>query len=119
MLGIPPPKFGRYSVQHLMGVGETGRVFRAEDLETGAPVAIRALRTYLAPEMNRQVVDGLNLLIDRLPPHPAIVTLLATGFENEEPYLVTDLAPGEPLDRALQHFGPGAIGDLLPRLQAI
>jgi serine/threonine protein kinase len=115
----PPPKFGRYRVQHQIGVGTTGPVFRAEDPDTHAPVVVKALRTPLPPEINPQVVDDLTSVIDRLPAHPAIVPLISAGLEDQEPYLVSDLAGGESLDIALQRFGPGAIGDILPRLRAI
>ncbi len=115
----PPPKFGRYRVQQAIDVGATGFVFRAEDPETHRPVAIKALRTLLSPEVNQQVADDLVGLIYRLPAHPSIVPLRAAGLQDEEPYLVSDLMPGESLDDALNRYGPGAIGDLLPRVRAL
>jgi serine/threonine protein kinase len=119
LFDIPPPKFGRYSVQQQLGVGATGAVFRAEDSDTHRLVAIKALRTHLSPEVNHQVADDLVALIDRLPAHPSIVRLRAAGFQDREPYLVSDLMPGEGLDDALNRYGPGAIGDLLPRVRAL
>jgi serine/threonine protein kinase len=115
----PPPKFGRYRVQHQIGVGATGPVFRSEDPETHAPLAIKALRTYLPPDVNQQVVDDLQSVIDRLPSHPSIVPLRAVGAEDQEPFLVSDLVPGEALDVALKRYGPGAILDLLPRVRSL
>ena len=116
---IPPPKFGRYRVQHQIGVGATGPVFRSENPETHAPLVIKALRTYLPPDVNQQVVDDLASVIDRLPSHPSIVPLRDAGAEDQEPFLVSDLVPGEALDVALQKYGPGAITDLLPRVRSL
>src|SRR5262245_51356372 len=118
MATISIPTFGRYGVQHLIGVGATGRVFRAEDLETRTPVAIKTLEAGLSLELSQQVVDELHLVSD-LPPHPAIVALEAAGLENDEPFFAMRLVPGEPLDQALERFGPAAIADVLPRLGAI
>ncbi len=119
MVGHTRPKFGRYHVQRLIGVGMTGPVFGAEDAETRAYVAIKAPRTDLSPHVTMQLVDDLKMVVERLPAHPAIVPLLSAGLEDRQPYLVSEFAPGERLDRALQRDGPGAIADLLPRLQAI
>ncbi|MGH9383094.1 MAG: serine/threonine protein kinase [Vicinamibacterales bacterium] len=119
LFDIPPPKFGRYRVQHQIGAGATGPVFRGEDPDTHAPIVIKALRTYLPAEINPHVVDDLMSVIDRLPSHPAIVPLRFAGLDDQEPYLVSDLASGESLDVALKQFGPGDMADLLPRLKAI
>ena len=116
---IPPPKFGRYRVQHQIGVGATGPVFRSEDPETHAPLAVKALRTFLPPDVNQKVVDDLASVIDRLPSHPSIVPLRAVGLEDDEPFLVSDFVPGEGLEVALKRYGPGAIVDLLPRVRSL
>ena len=116
---IPPPKFGRYRVQHQIGVGATGPVFRSEDPDTHSPLVIKALRTDLSPDGNQKVVDDLIALIDRLPSHPGIAPLRDAGLEDQKPFLVSDLLPGEGLDVALKKYGPGAIVDLLPRLRSL
>jgi serine/threonine protein kinase len=115
----PPPQFGRYRAQQEIDVGATGFVFRAEDPDTLRPLAIKALRTLLSAEANQQVADDLAGLISRLPAHPSIVPLRAAGLQDQEPYFVSDLVPGESLDDALNRYGPGAIGDLLPRVRAL
>jgi serine/threonine-protein kinase len=120
MVDTPSPHFfGRYRIQHLLGVGASGPVLRGLDPDTGASVAIKLLDTRLPPEDNQQVVDDLTMVVNQLPPHPAFATLRAASFEKEQPYVVSDLADGEPLNRALERFGPGAIEDVLPRLQSI
>jgi serine/threonine protein kinase len=106
-------------VQQQIGVGATGPVFLAEDPDTHRPVAIKALRTHLPPEVNRQVVDDLAAIIERLPSHPSIVRIHGVGLEDEEPYIVSDWIEGEELATALKQFGPGAIVDLLPRVRAL
>ncbi len=119
LFDIPPPKFGRYRVQQQLGVGTTGPVFLAEDPETHGALAIKALRTFLPPEANQQVVDELLAVVDRLPTHPSIVPFIDAGLEDKEPYLVAEFVTGEALDVALREFGPGAIGDLLPRVRSL
>lgn len=119
LFDIPPPKFGRYRVQHQIGVGTTGPVFRAEDPETHTPVVVKVLRTFLPPDINQMVVDDLIGIIARSPAHPSLVPSRAAGIEEDEPYYVSDVAPGEALDVALQQYGPGAIADVLPRVRAI
>jgi serine/threonine protein kinase len=118
MFGVPP-RFGRYRVQRQISAGATGSVFLGEDPETRTRVAIKTLKTFLPPAMNQLVVDDLTIVIGRLPTHSAILRLRAVGLEDQEPYLVSDVAPGESLDAALARFGPGAIVDILPRVRKI
>ena len=110
---IPPPKFGQYRVQHQIGVGAMGPVFRAEDPDTRDLVAIKALKTYLPPDATPKAVDDLEAIVKRLPSHPSIVPLRAVGLEDKTPYLVSDFIAGESLDVALKKYGPGAIADIL------
>lgn len=119
LFDIPPPKFGRFRVQHQIGVGATGPVFLAEDPETHSSVVVKVLRTSLPPDVKQLVVDDLIGIIARSPSHPSLVPARAAGLEQDEPYFVSDLARGEPLDAALERYGPGAIVDLLPRVRAI
>jgi PEGA domain/Protein tyrosine and serine/threonine kinase len=119
MVGNPPQTFGRYYVQGLIADGRTGPVYRAEDPGTRVRVAIKALRTNLPPNVTRQIVDELNRVVDWLPSHPAILSLRAAAVKDLEPHILSEFAPGEPLDQALRRFGPGAIADLLPRLHLI
>lgn len=119
MVGITAPAFGGHRVHQLIGVGATGSVYQADDLTTHRRVAIKTLRTELPPEVSVWIAEKLGDLIDQLPAHPAAAELWETGVQNQEPYFVSDYAAGEPLDRVLEHFGPGAIGDVLPRLRAI
>jgi hypothetical protein len=119
LFDVPPAAFGRYRVLHQIGAGSTGPVFRGEDPESGTAVAIKALRVNLPPERAHEVADGLTGLVTRAPRHGSLAAPLAAGLASLQPYLVTVLIPGQSLDVAWRDFGPAAIGDLLPRLQAM
>lgn len=119
LFDVPPAAFGRFRVLHQIGAGSTGPVFRGEDPESGAAVAIKAVRLDLPPERAHEVADALAHLVSSAPRHPALAAPLAAGLSGVNPYLVTMLVPGQSLDVALRDFGPAAIGDLLPRLQAM
>jgi hypothetical protein len=114
-----PAAFGRFRVLHQIGAGSLGPVFRGQDASGGRAVAIKVLRLDLPPERALELAEGLATLVERLPVHPAITRVLATGIENSNPYVVSALAPGMTLDVALRQFGPAAIADALPRLATV
>ncbi len=115
---VPPAAFGRFRVLHQIGSGSLGPVFRGEDPETAAPVAIKRFDLQIGPERRRQVAEELEALADRMPAHPAIPRVLDAGLQDN-PYLVTSFVPGQPLDQALAEYGPAVAADALPRLERI
>ncbi len=114
-----PAAFGRFRVLHQIGAGSLGPVFRGEDTADGRSVAIKVLRLNLPPERADDVADGLRALAGRLPVHSTITPILDTGIEDNNPYLVTPIAPGQTLSVALRQFGPADIADAVPRLAAL
>ena len=92
---------GRYLVESLAGEGGMGRVYRAVDLESNAPVAVKVLGERGHAERFAIEADALSSL-----DHPAIVRYVAHGLlESSEPYLVMEWLSGENLRARLRRKG--------------
>lgn len=116
LFDVPPAAIGRYRVQHPLGAGTSGPVFRAE-APTGETVAIKLLTIPIRPERVDAVLDGLQRLVADGPGVTGAVDPTEAGLhDGATPFLVTALAPGDSLDVALRRFGPALLTDLLPRL---
>jgi serine/threonine protein kinase len=89
---------GRYLLGDLIGRGGGADVYRAEDIESQEPVAVKVLRVATPDDMRRFAVEAQTL--GRLD-HPAIVRLRDEGTQDGVPYLVLDLVDGEPLSECL------------------
>jgi serine/threonine-protein kinase len=100
-------------------LGSLGPVFRGADDQGPHPVTIKPLQLSLGPERTRAVADELAALVERVPRHPHLATLLAAGLVDGVPTVVAELAPGEGLDAALRTYGPAAFPDAVERLAAI
>src|SRR5262245_64525308 len=83
----------RFELQHLAGKGGMGTVYRALDVATGQPVAVKVLlgsaeTARFAREV--RLLEGVR--------HPAVVRYVAEGTTSEgAPYLVTEWLDGEEL----------------------
>jgi serine/threonine protein kinase len=89
---------GRYRLGPIIGRGGGADVHRADDLDTGRPVAIKVLRSATPDDLHRFEQEGQTLA--RLD-HPAIVRMCGGGDHDGVPYLVLDLIDGEPLSTVL------------------
>jgi serine/threonine protein kinase len=90
---------GRYLLGPMLGRGGVADVYRAEDRETGKPVAIKVLRNATTTDLRRLEREARALeLLD----HPAIVRLRDEGEYDGSPYLVLDLVEGEPLSHVIE-----------------
>ena len=119
LFDVPPAAIGRYRVQHPLGAGTCGPVFRGESPET-TPVAIKLLTIPVRPERVGDVLDGLQKLVTDGTGVPGTVEPLDAGLhEGTTPFLVTTLAQGDSLDVALRRFGPALLADVLPRLATL
>jgi hypothetical protein len=119
LFDVPPAAIGRYRVQHPLGAGTCGPVFRGESPEA-TPVAIKLLTIPVRPERVGDVLDGLQTLVTDGIGVPGTVEPLDAGLhEGTTPFLVTTLAQGDSLDVALRRFGPALLADVLPRLATL
>jgi serine/threonine protein kinase/alpha-beta hydrolase superfamily lysophospholipase len=85
----------RYVEEERIATGGFGEVYRARDQVTGQLVVIKRIRSGLADKDPKYLArferEGLAL---RQLNHPNIVTLLAVVYQNGQPCLVMEYAPG-------------------------
>jgi len=85
----------RFEIERLAEKGGMGAVFRARDLTTGQPVALKVLHAYAMGEASRMEREAQALIKVR---HPGIVRYVAHGMlEEERPYLAMEWLDGEDL----------------------
>ncbi len=89
-----------YELVSVLGEGGMGRVYRATHYPSGVEVAIKTLHAdYRRDRYRRRLLLDEATAAAKLA-HPRIVGLLDVGRDREgAPFLVMELAHGEPLDR--------------------
>jgi tetratricopeptide (TPR) repeat protein len=101
----------RFAIERLAGSGGMGVVYRAEDLRTGTPVALKVLRgASLREERVRFEREALAIAeID----HPGVVRYVAHGLTAEgHPYLAMEWIDGDTLEARLRR-GPLSVAETL------
>jgi len=94
---------GRYEILRLLGEGGTARVFKALDVQTGKPVAIKAIegaaaRTATWAERLLREVDVLKTIR-----HPNVIEVLDGGRRDDgSPFLVMEYLEGETLGQLMR-----------------
>jgi eukaryotic-like serine/threonine-protein kinase len=93
---------GRFEIERLAGAGAMGSVYRARDLVTGGPVAVKVVRrpsheAALRFEREARVLARLS--------HPAIVGYIDHGRTEEDMFLVMEWLEGESLSERLSQRG--------------
>jgi hypothetical protein len=99
-----PATIGRYRVDHQLGRGAMGVVYKGHDPEIDRPVAIKLVRMdlletgrredYLA-RFRREVQAAARCL------HPNIVAIYDFGSHEGEPFFVMEFVDAKPLDESL------------------
>jgi Protein kinase domain/Family of unknown function (DUF6318) len=97
---------GRYRLSSFLASGDTGEVWKAQDLGTDRAVAVKLLHPHLAADA--RLVDRFLRSRSELTSlwHPSIARLLDIVVEDEELALITDLVPGTDLRSQLAEAGP-------------
>ncbi|MEZ4312065.1 MAG: protein kinase [Polyangiaceae bacterium] len=91
---------GRFEIERLAEKGGMGAVFRALDLATGQPVALKVLHPYALTEASRMLREAHALMKVR---HPGIVRYVTHGaLDDERPYLAMEWLEGEDLRQCLK-----------------
>ncbi|MBI2390532.1 MAG: protein kinase [Deltaproteobacteria bacterium] len=94
---------GRWAVESLAGAGGMGTVFRARDLVSRAPVALKVLRS-TGPRAARRFVQEAELLASL--EHPCIVRYLAHGpLRDDSLFLAIEWIDGDSLRDVLGRRG--------------
>lgn len=97
----PGAQIDRYLVEGRLGAGGMGVVWRARDLETGVPYAIKTLPTQAdADLLERFRREGLAQA--RADGHPNVVRIHSSGTAHGHHYLVMALAEGGDLSERLR-----------------
>ena len=107
---------GRYQVGRRLGEGGMSYVYRAQDAETGATVAVKIL----LPRLSRDpaAVERLRreaTIATRLE-HPNVCPILRMGEADRAIYLVMPYLEGEPLSEHETRRGPFAVAEGIPLL---
>ncbi len=95
----PPTEFDDYVLVRLLGRGSTGSVYLAEDTLLARHVAIKFVAALGPGEGARERFLNEARAMARVQ-HPNVVGIYRVGEAGGRPYLVTEFARGEPLDRA-------------------
>ena len=101
-----PDTVGNYRLDHELGAGGMGRVYRATDLSSGQEVALKLVLPQLVTSeesMERFRQEG------RLAAgitHPRCVFVLAADQEGRFPYIVMEFVPGTNLQDYVASHGP-------------
>ena len=91
-------RFGPYAIDHAIGAGGMGVVYRADDSRLGRAVAIKILPNAHGEFLRRfereaRTIGSLN--------HPNLLTLYDVGEHEGIPFLVTEMLEGESLRERL------------------
>lgn len=93
---------GRYRLQHVLGVGGMGSVWRAIDLRFGSPVAVKVIKPVLAEEENSRARFLLEAKMAARLRSPHVVQILDHGETDGCVFIVMELLEGESLSTRLE-----------------
>jgi serine/threonine-protein kinase len=102
-----PPRLGAghviggYRVLHLIGEGGVGRVYRAEDVTLGRPVALKVLRRELGTDPNFLALFRSEATLLAAIQHPNLVQIYTLGEAPEGTFFAMELVEGETLAGAI------------------
>ncbi len=97
---------GRYRVDAVLGQGGMGTVYRARQLRTDRPVALKVLRPAVAaqPEVIRRFHNEARAA--GMLEHPNTIRLFDSGDTDDgQLFIVTEILDGEPLSELLKRRG--------------
>ncbi|MEZ6188164.1 MAG: serine/threonine-protein kinase [Planctomycetota bacterium] len=106
-VGPRPERYGRYVVEAELARGGMGVVYRALDPQLERRVALKVVQGDGLELEQRDVERFLReARATARMRHPGIVSVLDSGTERGQPYLVMDLVEGESLAERLKQTGP-------------
>ena len=95
----------RYVLTDRLAVGGMGEVWSAIDEALGRPVAVKLLRTDLAPDATFQARFRAEARTAAMLSHGGIAAVFDYGEMNGSAYLVMELVPGVPLSQMITDEG--------------
>jgi tRNA A-37 threonylcarbamoyl transferase component Bud32/tetratricopeptide (TPR) repeat protein len=96
----------RYEIQHLVGKGAMGHVYKARDTVLDRPVALKVMAAQIAddPELNQRFVREAKA-VARMT-HPNVVTVFDLGnLPDGSPYIAMEFLDGVDLQKAVRQPG--------------
>ncbi len=119
-LGYEPPTMlgGRYRIGHELGQGGMARVFSAEDMRHGRPVAVKVIRPELSASLGRGRFLREIGMVARLR-HPNIMPLFDSGDDDGVLYYVMPLEVGASLKARLSSGTPLPVAEGLSILRDV
>jgi tetratricopeptide (TPR) repeat protein len=99
-----PSKIGPYEILGLLGSGGMGVVYRARNLKSGEPAALKTVRV-----PHESLLQGIRREIHALArmEHPGIVRILDEGLHEGLPWYAMELLEGTTLRRHWSRVSPG------------
>lgn len=104
---------GPYAVHEVLGRGGMGDVYRAEQKNTGQPVALKVLHTHLQENVDhlKRFLHEAKICGDLDSPH--IVKILDTGTASDgSPYIAMELLEGNDLASVLRDAGACSLDEV-------
>src|SRR5919106_1760908 len=102
---VPSEIAGRYRVKRFLGQGGRKRVYLSDDSATGTEVAVALYDTAgvgaAIQARARREADAMRKLGD----HPHVVSVLDTGEEDDNPFIVSSFMPGGDVESLLAAAG--------------
>lgn len=109
---------GRYAIERLVSEGGMGAIYRARDLRSGQPVAVKLILTPKSTSGEEERFEREARLLSELT-HPNVVSYIAHGrTEAGTRFLVMEWLSGEDLASRLQR-GPLSVGESLLLLRGV
>lgn len=104
---------GRYQIVRPLGDGGLAQVFEAVDLQLQRNVALKLLRLPLASD--RSIVERFRgeAQTAAVLSHPNIVQTYDVGQDGEQPFIITELVQGRPLQEYVDEQAPFPLSDVI------
>lgn len=97
-------RIGRYDIDHEVGAGGLGKVYRAVDTETGRVVAVKVLHEKYQKSKRFLGIFHRELLIVSRLKHKHIVEYIEANYKPPHCYIVTEFIDGWSLHRLINHY---------------
>jgi class 3 adenylate cyclase len=96
---------GRYRVRSFLGQGGRKRVYLAEDVPSGAEVAVALFDTENVTAAVQARARREAQAMRKLGDHPHVVRVIDTGEEGDNPFIVSEYMPGGDVESLLASRG--------------
>lgn len=106
-------RLGRYDIQHVLGRGGMGVVFKAYDTDLHRVVAIKVLAPHLANNGSARKRFSREAQAAAAVLHPNVLRIHNVEANEKTPYLVMQFVSGNSLQTRVQRHGPLDVTDVL------